>query len=111
MAAKKRSQTGSESLTPRRRRQWVAISYDVTDDRRRSRVMKAIAGYGERVQYSVFECEMRPDEVDTLRQRLASVIDPKQDDVRFYLLCESCLGKVKLLGKAKRYERQSHRVV
>jgi len=36
---------------------WV-VCYDVVDDRRRYRIMKTMTGYGDRVQYSVFECEL-----------------------------------------------------
>ncbi len=95
----------------RRRRQWLVVSYDVEDDRRRDRVMKAIAGHGERAQYSVFECEVRPAEVDALEARLRELIDPRVDDVRLYLLCKHCLGKVRLLGKAERYRRRSFVIV
>lgn len=97
--------------TPRRRRQWLVVAYDIEDDRRRRRVMKALEGYGVRAQYSVFECEVQPEVVEKLRAQLKTLIDEKADDVRFYLLCESCLGKVRTLGKARRYARRSFEVV
>jgi CRISPR-associated protein Cas2 len=82
----------------RRRRQWMVVSYDISDDRRRNKVMRTISGYGRRVQYSVFECEVRPPQVIELQQRLRRIIREEQDSVRFYLLCEECLGKVVTLG-------------
>ena len=89
---------GTERSTARRRRQWMVVSYDITDDRRRTKVMKTLEGYGRRVQYSVFECEVRPAQVGELQQRLRRIIRPEQDSIRFYLLCEECLGKVVTLG-------------
>lgn len=35
---------------------FYLISYDIPDDRRRVRVAKTLKDYGDRVQYSVFEC-------------------------------------------------------
>ena len=39
----------------------VLIAYDVTSDRRRSKIARLLANHGERIQYSVFECELIPD--------------------------------------------------
>lgn len=95
-AAKRTEDKVGQSL--RRRRQWMVVSYDIADDRRRTKVMKTLAGYGRRVQYSVFECEVRPAQVRELQGRLQRLIRAEQDSVRFYLLCEECLGKVITLG-------------
>lgn len=39
---------------------FVVVSYDIKNDKRRRKVMKLMEGYGERVQYSVFECHLQP---------------------------------------------------
>ena len=96
---------------PRNRRHWVVVSYDIPDDKRRTKVMKIIEGYGRRAQYSVFECEVRPADLRQLRNRLRDVINEQQDDVRFYQLCEACLGKVTVLGKAVLNRQETHLVV
>lgn len=92
--------------TPRNRRQWVVVSYDIPDDKRRIKVMKTLEGYGHRVQYSVFECALRPADLERLKARVQELIDEQQDDIRFYPMCESCLRKTTMLGKAEllRYE-------
>jgi CRISPR-associated protein Cas2 len=69
----------------------VLISYDVamTDKagaRRLRRVAKACKDYGQRVQYSVFECVLDPAQWVKLRARLVSEIDEEQDSLRFYFL-------------------------
>ena len=89
----------------RNRRHWVVVSYDSPNDRRRTKVMKTLEGYGHRVQYSVFECELRPADLEKLKARLKTLIQPEEDDIRFYDLCESCQGKVTMLGRAKMYRQ------
>lgn len=89
----------------RNRLQWLVVSYDITDDKRRTKVMKTLNGYGQRIQYSVFECEVRPAQVRELQQRIRSLIRPEEDSVRFYLLCEMCLSKVLTLGVTELYRR------
>ena len=88
-------------LLPQNRRQWMVVSYDIPDDRRRAKVKRTLEGYGSRVQYSVFECDLRPADLDELQARLRQLIRPDQDDIRFYPLCDSCVRKVVMLGKAR----------
>lgn len=95
----------------RDRRQWVVVSYDIPDDKRRTKVMKIVEGYGQRAQYSVFECEVRPADLRELRERLQAVIQEQWDDVRFYALCEVCLANVTVLGKATVHRPQPYVVV
>ncbi|MEZ4673337.1 MAG: CRISPR-associated endonuclease Cas2 [Caldilineaceae bacterium] len=87
------------------------VSYDIPDDKRRTKVMKIIEGYGRRAQYSVFECEVRPADLRQLQERLRDVIDEQLDDVRFYALCSACLAKVLVLGKGELNRQWTHVVV
>lgn len=95
----------------RERRQWVVVSYDIADDKRRTKVMKIVEGYGRRAQYSVFECEVRPADLRELRDRLQAVIQDQWDDVRFYALCDACLANVVVLGKATVHRPEDYAVV
>ena len=70
---------------------FVLVSYDVavTEEggpRRLRRVAKACEDYGQRVQFSVFECIVDPAEWAVLKQRLIDVIDEEKDSLRFYYL-------------------------
>ena len=56
-------------MTTYRSQIWV-IAYDTPSDRRRRKFAKLLKGYGSRVQWSVFECELRGDQMQQLRQRL-----------------------------------------
>jgi len=53
------------------------VSYDVPDDRRRTRLAKILKDFGARVQYSVFECLLEDEQVDALRKRVERLIDAK----------------------------------
>jgi CRISPR-associated protein Cas2 len=91
----------------RNRRSWVVVAYDIPDDRRRTKVMNLLYGYGVRVQYSVFECELRPTDLEQLKQRMRRLIQKETDDVRFYSLCQGCLAKVAAMGTARLHRHEA----
>jgi CRISPR-associated protein Cas2 len=67
------------------------ISYDVnTEDaagqKRLRRASKACVNFGQRVQYSVFECRLNEKELEKLRSKLLKIIDPEKDSIRIYRL-------------------------
>jgi CRISPR-associated protein Cas2 len=77
------------------------ICYDVTDDRRRTHVARALAAYGRRVQYSVFEASLDAALFDNLANELRSLIDVRSDRVTIYRLCAACQGHRLALGQAE----------
>ena len=79
----------------------ILVSYDVPDDRRRTRLAHTLKDFGPRVQYSVFECLLAEDQVADLRARVAKLIDPAEDSVRIYRLCAGCAERVEILGLGK----------
>ena len=76
----------------------IVVAYDLPDDRRRTRLAHNLKDFGVRVQYSVFECLLEPEQVDALRARITWLIDPAEDQVRIYRFCEDCGAKTELLG-------------
>ena len=67
--------------------------FDISDDRARDRVANALAKYGVRVQYSVFEIRMKtPAALGRLKTELRKYIE-EGDDIRFYHLCMDCRKK------------------
>ena len=67
---------------------FVVVSYDIADDRRRVRVASEMENFGQRVQYSVFECHLSEAQISDLETRLQEIIDWDRDRVRYYRLCE-----------------------
>lgn len=77
---------------------WV-IAYDTPSDRRRRKFAKLLEGYGVRVQWSVFECELRGQQLQQLRRRLERLIVKEQDSVRFWPVPERSCQQVIHLGR------------
>jgi len=75
------------------------VSYDIPDDRRRTRVHSALTGFGTWVQYSVFECFLDRKQRMLLEARLLEEIHQREDTVRIYGLCATCKTRVEVLGK------------
>ncbi len=76
----------------------VLISYDISDDRRRTRLAHRLEDFGRRVQLSVFECWLEPTGIAELEAATAREIDPEVDSLRLYLLCGQCHPRVRILG-------------
>lgn len=81
----------------------VLVSYDVSTIDRRGRarlrkVAKACLDYGQRVQNSVFECNIDPTQWAILKQRLEDLYDSEQDSLRFYYLGSNWQRRVEHLG-------------
>lgn len=82
----------------RSKKLFVVISYDIPDDKRRTRVCKLLKNYGAHVQYSVFECYLKRRDYREMRARLQKLISPRQDNVRFYFLCQDDMARIESLG-------------
>jgi CRISPR-associated protein Cas2 len=74
------------------------IAYDIPNDRRRTKVHDILLGYGTWTQYSLFECFLTEKEVLRLYSKLSKLVVAKEDSVRWYPLCASCVSKVTTIG-------------
>ena len=74
------------------------IAYDIPDDKRRTKIHKLLLGFGKWTAYSLFECFLSRKELILLRSKLEEHLVAKEDSVRFYPLCASCLSKVETVG-------------
>ncbi|WP_026786198.1 CRISPR-associated endonuclease Cas2 [Planktothrix rubescens] len=72
----------------------IVVSYDIPEDKRRTKIHSILKSYGQWMQYSVFECQLTNTEYAKLRSRLNKIINPETDSIRFYFLCACCQGKV-----------------
>jgi CRISPR-associated protein Cas2 len=81
----------------------ILITYDVSTvekagQRRLRRVARACKDFGQRVQKSVFECQVGQKEWAVLRHRLLSEIKPDEDSLRFYYLDEKAVQRIEHHG-------------
>ena len=82
------------------------IAYDISNDRRRTKVHKVLSGFGQWTQFSLFECHLTAKQNLQLRDRLDRILRMDEDSVRFYPLCEACLAKVRTVGSPKPEEQR-----
>jgi CRISPR-associated protein Cas2 len=77
---------------------FCVVSYDISEDKRRTKIHKILSSYGQWMQFSVFECDLTTAQYAKLRSRLDRLIDATSDSIRIYFLCECCKGKVERIG-------------
>lgn len=62
------------------RRRWL-VAYDIRDSKRLRKVYDVVRGHGERLQYSVFICDLDPMEKLGLMADLRDVMKQTEDSV------------------------------
>jgi CRISPR-associated protein Cas2 len=72
---------------------WIIVAYDVRTDeakgrKRLRRVAQVCKDFGQRVQKSVFECQVDDMKFEELRRRLLREINDEEDNLRLYRLTE-----------------------
>lgn len=88
---------------------YFLITYDVNTEtsegrRRLRRVAKECCNFGQRVQNSVFECQLSEAQMITLKSKLSSIIDVTLDTVRFYNLGSNYTTKIDFIGVRTSYD-------
>ena len=87
------------------KKMMMLVSYDVARDekgeKRLRHVAKILEDYGQRVQYSVFECLVDPAQWIELKNKLLKEINPEYDSLRFYSLGANWQKKVEHIGQKK----------
>ncbi|KPA10618.1 CRISPR-associated protein Cas2 [Candidatus Magnetomorum sp. HK-1] len=76
----------------------VVVAYDIADNKRRNKIAKCLEGYGIRVNYSVFECVLKPGSLKKMKASLNKLLDNDEDTIRIYHLCKDCIKKVDVFG-------------
>ena len=95
---------------------FVLVTYDVALDdetgaRRLRRVARACKDFGQRVQYSVFECIVDPAQWALLKQRLIKEIDEEKDSLRFYYLGTNWKRRVEHVGAKTTIDQEGPLIV
>lgn len=88
---------------------YILVAYDVdTTSKEGARslrcVAKACVDYGQRVQNSVFECEVTEAQYCLLIERIKDIIDMSLDSVRFYILSKNENKRVEVIGAETAYK-------
>ncbi len=59
------------------------VCYDISDDKRLRRVFKTMRGFGDHLQFSVFECQFTATDLVRCRAALGAIINHQEDQVLF----------------------------
>ena len=81
----------------------ILATYDVNtttpEGRKRLRqIATACLNYGQRVQFSVFECLVGPEQLVLLRRDLLRILNPREDSLRIYMLDEAARQRIEHYG-------------
>jgi CRISPR-associated protein Cas2 len=94
----------------------IIVTYDVSTEtregrRRLRRVAKICEGIGQRVQKSVFECQVNQMQYEDLERRLLAEINDKEDNLRLYRLTEPVDLHVKQHGNFRAVDFEAPLVI
>ena len=64
-------------------RRTFIVCYDIADPKRLRNVFKKMRAWGDHLQFSVFECQLRSVDLVRLRADLAEIINHDKDQVLF----------------------------
>lgn len=90
---------------------YVMVSYDIVNDRVRNRALKFMKNFGQRVQLSVFECDLDHRMYQKMKKGLEKLINEDEDRVRYYRLCRGCVDRVVILGWGEIHEDEGFEVI
>lgn len=84
----------------------ILVTYDVSTiekagQQRLRRVAKVCQNFGQRVQFSVFECQVNEMQYEEILSTLGGIIDEKEDSLRIYRLNEPLEKNRRELGKKR----------
>lgn len=80
--------------------QRYVVAYDISNDKNRRKVGEALEAFGKRVNYSVFEIQVKTKaQKNALEKELLKLLKPKEDSLRFYHICQNCVEKSWSLGE------------
>jgi CRISPR-associated protein Cas2 len=82
----------------------ITVSYDIVDDKKRTRLAKKLLNFGQRVQYSVFECNLTKKQIAEMKKQLLPLIDQEQDSLRIYRICDICHRQIESFGVKKSWD-------
>ena len=74
------------------------ISYDIENNKARTKLANILLNYGQRIQYSVFEAYLEPKALGSLLDEVKEFVDPETDSLRVYPICKRCDDRVIVMG-------------
>ena len=90
----------------------MVLTYDISNDRVRTKVFKYLSNFGANVQKSVFELIVTDMEQRRILARLKALLPPDgNDSVRIYTVCRSCARHIFIVGSGVKIDNLEYAVV
>jgi CRISPR-associated protein Cas2 len=80
---------------------FIVVAYDISDDKRRTKLHDTLMSFGAPVQYSVFECILDKGGLKKMKAAVGKVIKGEEDFVRYYYICDGCRKKIETTAGAE----------
>ncbi len=98
------------------KRKDILVAYDISTEtvkgrRRLRKIAQACEDFGQRVQYSVFECSVTPMQLEELRYRIIDIMNEVEDSVRIYVLHGGREASLSAYGRDKYVDFDSPLVI
>ena len=86
---------------------FYLLSYDVSNDKKRTKIYKYLKDQGYHIQKSVFiiRCN-KTDQIKVIYEHVFSYISEKSDSILLIPVCQSCLNKLKLVSKQPEFQKE-----
>jgi len=85
---------------------FVVVSYDIVEGKKRNKMSNLLKDYGIRVQHSVFECDLEGKYLEQLIREALQCMDPEEDSLKIYSLCQGCRSKIESYGRKRGVEEE-----
>jgi len=80
---------------------FYVVTYDVSDTKRRDKVVKIMESIGTRMNFSVFECMLTDIQYQNMIKRLEKIVSQREDRINIYPLCMECYARIQYIPEVK----------
>ena len=80
-----------------KRKHFYVVTYDISDTKRRNKVVKIMESLGTRMNYSVFECLLTDKQYDSMCCRLSKLVEEWDDWINIYPICLECFARIRYI--------------
>ena len=87
-----------------KRKHFYVVTYDISDDKRRNKVVKVLEAIGTRMNFSVFECLLTDIQYRNMCKQLEKIVIRREDWVNIYPLCTECYARIEYIPPIKKKE-------
>ncbi len=77
---------------------YTIVAYDTPSDSRRAKLARILKGFGERRQFSVFECRLTRDHWALLKGKIEALVNKDEDVLAVYFLSPEAVGRTYRIG-------------